>query len=380
MEANAGTPERWFSAVRARPRMAMFLPTATYVGTSLVILLASGPWAITAAGWDIYVGAVLWTILMLVIAVVFVRRAAKLELRPMNQNDGPGLVLTAKIVGYFFVVMSMRQLMIWQFFNPWEKLPMVFLVLLQVAVVEGTRLDDLGLHGWTWRNVSLAFTLAGLEFALLTGGVFVIYIAAYGWDVIDHIVLCISCQLYWASFPYQFLAVGFGEELFFRGYVYTRLRVHIARRRGDKTSFWGSVVITNVLFGLFHVPWYVGNWLAGDFSFDLEGCIFRVVGTTIMGASLTYLFEKTGSLAAPMLAHGFSNSIQPLVRLLGALPLQLPWGSVLLQYRYVLIGLALLAIYIVFTKWYVQKTGGRERSPPWLLEGGQHSKVGESGW
>jgi membrane protease YdiL (CAAX protease family) len=244
-------------------------------------------------------------------------------------------------------------------------------------VVEGTRPDDLGLHGWNWRNVALAFILAGFEFVLLTCGVIAIYIAAYGMDVIDNIVLCISCQLYWASFPYQFLAVGFGEELFFRGYVYTRLRVHIAKNRGNKVSFWESMVITNILFGLFHVPWYIGNWLAGDFSFDLIGCIMRVATTATMGVGFTYIYEKTGSIAAPMLAHGFSNSIQPLVGFLGLLPPQLPWGFVLLQSRYLIIGIALLATYIAFTRWYVRRTVTRERAPPWMLEDGQ--RVKESG-
>ncbi|MEX2717725.1 MAG: lysostaphin resistance A-like protein [Candidatus Sigynarchaeota archaeon] len=352
------------------------MPTTTYIGTSLVILLASGPWTVATGGWDIYVGAVSWTMLMLVGAIVFVKKTSKVELARMVENDEPGRVLAAKVIGYFFIVLSMRQLMIWKFYNPWEKLPLVFLVLLQVAVVEGTRLDDVGLHGWRWRNISLAIILAGFEILLLNGGAIVVYILAYGPGVVQNLVPCWSCQLYWLSFPYQFLAVGFGEELFFRGYVYTRLRTSIAKKRGDKASFWSSIAITNVLFGVFHVPWYVGNWLAGDFSFDLDGCILRVAGTAVMGLGLTYLYEKTGSLVAPMLAHGFSNSIQPIAGLLGLLPPRLPWGTFLLQWDYVFIGIALVASYIAFTRWYVRKTGGRERSPPWLLDGEQSSEAG----
>jgi membrane protease YdiL (CAAX protease family) len=360
------SPESCMSNLRAHPWIARSLPSATYVGTSAVILLASGPWSVAAAGWDIYVGAVLWTMLMLAIAVVFVKRAARIGSKPMSHDGWPGLVLAAKIVGYFFVVLSVRQLMIWRFYNPWEKLPLVFLVLLQVSVVEGTRLDDLGLHGWGKRNVSLAAILAGFEVLFLTGGTVLAYIGSYGIGVVDNIVFCGSCQLYWLSFPYQFLAVGFSEELFFRGYVYTRLRVHIAKDLGDKASFWGALAITNVLFGLFHVPWYVGNWFAGDFSFDLAGCLLRVAGTAVMGVGLTYLYEKTGSLAAPMLAHGFTNSIQPLVRLSGILPPLFPVFGLLLLLKYLLIGLMLLAVYVAFTRWYVRRTGGRDRTPPWL--------------
>ncbi|NMC06647.1 MAG: CPBP family intramembrane metalloprotease [Candidatus Lokiarchaeota archaeon] len=363
--------ERFFLAVRSRPWLARLLPSATYIGTSAVILLASGPWAVSAAGWDIYVGAVVWTVLMLVLAVVFVRKAARLDLQPLSQHEEPGIVLAAKIAGYFFVILSMRQLMIWQFYNPWEKLPLVFLVLLQVAVVEGTRLDDLGLRGWNKRIIALAAILAGFEIALLNVMVVLFHVGAYGPGIIGNLTMCCTCQLYWLSFPYQFLAVAFGEELFFRGYVYTKLRVHVAKRRGEKASFWGSIAITNVLFGLFHVPWYVGNWLAGDYSFDLEGCLLRVAGTAIMGVGLTYIYEKTGSLAAPMLAHGFSNSIQPLVRLTGVLPSILPGGRELLACDYILIGIALLAVYIAFTRWYVRRTGGPCRSPPGIADSGK---------
>jgi membrane protease YdiL (CAAX protease family) len=366
--------ERMISRVNSRPWFAKVLPSATYIGTSAVILLASGPWSVAAAGWVIYVGSVLWTMLMLVVAIAFVKGARKVELQPMNQKGEKGIWLAVKIVGYFFVVLSMRQLMIWQFYNPWEKLPLAFLVMLQVAVVERTRLDDLGLHGWGKRNVSLAVILAGFELMLLTGGFIMIYVAAYGWQVVDNIALCGLCQLYWLSFPYQFLAVGFGEELFFRGYVYTKIRVHLAKMRGDKSSFWSAMVITNVLFGLFHVPWYIGNWLAGDFSFDLVGCALRVAGTTTMGIGLTYLYEKTGSLAAPMLAHGFTNSIQPLVGTIGMLPTIFPGGEVLLQLRYIIIGIALLAVYIAFTRWYFRNTRGYARNPPWLVDSARHVK------
>ncbi|MBN2152541.1 MAG: CPBP family intramembrane metalloprotease [Candidatus Lokiarchaeota archaeon] len=368
--------ERLFRAARAHHRMATFLPTATYIGTSLVILAASGPWTVSAGGWEIYVGAVLWTLLLLVGAVVFIKKASTVELASMAENEDTGPVLAAKVIGYFLIVLAMRQLMIWKFYNPWEKLPLVFLVLLQVAVVEGTRLDDVGLHGWGWRNGSLALILAGVEIVLLNVGAILIYVIAYGIEVTGNFVPCLSCQLYWLSFPYQFLAVGFGEELFFRGYVYTRIRTHIAKRSGDKASYWGSMAITNALFGLFHVAWYVGNWLEGDFSFDLDGCIIRVAGTAVMGLGFTYLYEKTGSLVAPMLAHGFGNSIQPLVGLLGLLPPRLPWGTFVLQWDHVFIGIALFVAYIGFTRWFVRVTGGRHRPPPWLVGGEQRFEAG----
>ncbi|MHA1370401.1 MAG: CPBP family glutamic-type intramembrane protease, partial [Promethearchaeota archaeon] len=42
-------------------------------------------------------------------------------------------------------------------------------------------------------------------------------------------------------------------------------------------------------------------------------CLRRVISTGLMGLFLSYLYEKSGTIALPILVHGFSNSIQPLL-------------------------------------------------------------------
>ena len=125
------------------------------------------------------------------------------------------------------------------------------------------------------------------------------------------------------------------------------------------------MTITNVLFGLFHVPWYVGNWLAGDYSFDTIGCIQRVIVTGAMGVYFSYLYEKTGSLTAPMLVHGFSNSIEPFVAFLGPLIFPSELSVTFFEWRYVIAGLVAFPVYIAITRWLVRLTFKTGVSKPW---------------
>ena len=119
---------------------------------------------------------------------------------------------------------------------------------------EKRALKDVGMKDWTRDNILLSFLIAAAEFGMLVVGTFLFYLLFNASGEYD-LVVCGSCQLYWLSFPYQFLAVGFAEEIFFRGYIYTKLRLLFKKRHGETRSFILTMVITNVLFGLFHVPW-----------------------------------------------------------------------------------------------------------------------------
>ncbi|MGB5208943.1 MAG: CPBP family intramembrane glutamic endopeptidase [Gammaproteobacteria bacterium] len=89
--------------------------------------------------------------------------------------------------------------------------------------------------------------------------------------------------------------VGLLEEVFFRGYVQTRLNESLGkplRYRG--VSFGAGLLITAVIFGLMHpltasadtTPWAWALW------------------TTTVGVILGYLREKTGAAVTPAIVHG----------------------------------------------------------------------------
>ena len=80
------------------------------------------------------------------------------------------------------------------------------------------------------------------------------------------------------------------EELFFRGLFYPALR----RRMGP----WPAIVLNGAIFGILHFqPLFV-------------------LSLVLVGIVLAYLYEKTDSLAAPMIAHSLYNLVVILISLL----------------------------------------------------------------
>ncbi len=80
------------------------------------------------------------------------------------------------------------------------------------------------------------------------------------------------------------------EELFFRGLFYPALR----RRMGP----WPAIILNGTIFGILHLqPLFV-------------------LSLVLVGIVLAYLYEKTDSLAAPMIAHGLYNLVVILFSLL----------------------------------------------------------------
>jgi membrane protease YdiL (CAAX protease family) len=104
-----------------------------------------------------------------------------------------------------------------------------------------------------------------------------------------------SSYLTWVA--YQFLYVAVGEEIFFRGYVLSSLRLafdggrHTASQRMHGRD-WGAVLVSSALFAVAHCA--------------VQGKINA--GVTFMpGLVLGWLFARTGRLLAPVVFHGAAN-------------------------------------------------------------------------
>lgn len=76
------------------------------------------------------------------------------------------------------------------------------------------------------------------------------------------------------------------EELFFRGFMYAGLR--------RSMPIWPAALVSGAIFGSLH--------LAG-------GNVGVAIQLTVFGVILAYLYERTGSLWAPILAHALNNTI-----------------------------------------------------------------------
>jgi membrane protease YdiL (CAAX protease family) len=84
------------------------------------------------------------------------------------------------------------------------------------------------------------------------------------------------------------LVPGIWEELAFRGVVLSNLHRHF--------SPWGAVVISSVVFGLFHFS-NLGNW--DDFGSVVTG----VIAATTLGIGWGYVVIRTGSIVPAVLLH-----------------------------------------------------------------------------
>ncbi len=152
------------------------------------------------------------------------------------------------------------------------------------------------------KNILLGCIIALIDISVMTVFNVIIPLAVEGTGVLSNIGLFEISQF--ITFPWQLIAVGISEELFFRGYFFTKFR-----KTGK--SFWHSAVVTSVVFMIFHIPWLVS--VECIVCLDLPYIMWRVVNTFPFGLICCMLYEKTNSLTAPIVYHGFSNSLTTFV-------------------------------------------------------------------
>jgi len=100
-----------------------------------------------------------------------------------------------------------------------------------------------------------------------------------------------------------FLGAGFGEEIFFRGYIQSRLNQAFGRPfRFMGVEFGLGLIMSSLLFGFIHVlnivDYFSGRW---DFAW------WWWPHTFVIGLFYGSLREKTGSILAGGVHHGLMD-------------------------------------------------------------------------
>ena len=111
-------------------------------------------------------------------------------------------------------------------------------------------------------------------------------------------------------FVWFFVFTGFAEELFFRGYVQSRLNEVFSKKYksilGVEYEWSQGTLITGLLFfGLPHILSAV-NPLTGRLTFGLS-TIVTVFFACFLGVILGVLREKTGDILLPTVLHGLTD-------------------------------------------------------------------------
>ena len=97
--------------------------------------------------------------------------------------------------------------------------------------------------------------------------------------------------------------VPLGEELFFRGYLHTRLLQHDATRwRLGRLSVSRAALVSGALFGALHILNYLWGGIPGPIP------VAAHLGfAAVYGVVAAELLDRTGGLFGPILLHAMIN-------------------------------------------------------------------------
>jgi len=193
----------------------------------------------------------------------------------------------------FVLAMTLRIPSALLFGKPYEKTPLIYLLILTILIIEGTDLSAFGFKTEGFGKAllyGLAFfaVLSGLTLAVSYGLVhaFTGQIPVQSFDITSSLL----------SMPFMTLCVGISEEGLFRGYMQT----HLERAYTTGTA----IFMQALLFGVWHFVWNLTPFSPIDM-------MWYIANTFFMGLVFGYFYSKTRNLVPLILAHGLWNSIPP---------------------------------------------------------------------
>ena len=109
-----------------------------------------------------------------------------------------------------------------------------------------------------------------------------------------------------------FFGAGFGEEVFFRGYIQSRINSSFGRPlRFLGVEFGLGLIVSSLMFGLVHVL-YTVDYFSGRFDFSWWWGIANFCAGLFFGC----MREKTGSILPGAIAHGLEDVLQEIPSLI----------------------------------------------------------------
>lgn len=171
----------------------------------------------------------------------------------------------------------------WFFLDQQLRLPAVYIIVLVLSAwhifQKGIDLKDLGFKkekytqwiGWTLLGVLGGIPAGAVEFYAI---------------VVEPASPAFQLKYFFRDLLYMILFVGLGEEVLFRGLIQSSLKSLMGR--------WWGIFLAAVIFAVMHLTWRSNIELAFTF------CVGLVFGI---------LYEKTGSLAGPIIMHGVGNTV-----------------------------------------------------------------------
>jgi len=137
---------------------------------------------------------------------------------------------------------------------------------------------------------AVGFTRRKLGQALLWGLGIGLLLAVAVWFTTEHKTAPFFLLQLAVGIPIWILIMSPFQEFFFRGWLQPRFQ--------DALGLWPGLIVTSISFALWHLcPPFEQAQIVPIMS------VFGMVFTTGMGLLLGYIFQRTGNIVAPWLAH-----------------------------------------------------------------------------
>ena len=235
---------------------------------------------------------VLLSVLLVIPIYMWCRTFCEKTAFPKEIDGRDRSVVLSWILALFVLALSVRVPSVLFFGMPYEKTPLIYLVILTILVIEKV---DVSAFGFKMKNIRKSLLFGFLFFLILDGlTLLIFYLLIYAFTG-QIPVQSYSILPFLLTMPFMTLCVGVSEEGLFRGYVQTHLEKHYTLKQ--------AILIQAILFGAWHFVW-------GLNPFDPVYMVSYVGFTFLIGLLFGYFYSKTRNLVPLVFAHGLYNSFQ----------------------------------------------------------------------
>lgn len=217
------------------------------------------------------------------------------KVTPIPFKDGDFRKDFYTLLFFFGLIMLVRFFGYWQDFVFAEKACTIALTISSIVLIDRSSTKYFGVQ---FRKPLIQILWVILAIAIIWIG-FVLY--RFGLPLIlgsqstGLVIELPTFDLNFFAYALTLLMWNFSEELFFRGYVLTKLE--------QSTNFWIALVISSALFGLYHVNYILSYQGTNPLGYILSYVLFCF----LFGFGMGLLYKLTKSIITTTLVHAFWN-------------------------------------------------------------------------
>jgi len=148
-----------------------FFPTILYFGLCAIILIFDfGIWIPGSTEYpQFYIMPILYSLILLIILIIFLNLYKKKKKLVEIEQDVDYKNTILLFVIYLGVIWVPRQFMIWKFGVTYEKIPLLYLIVTQIVLIEGLLLSEFGMKKESlFKNILLGCFIAFIDISIMT--------------------------------------------------------------------------------------------------------------------------------------------------------------------------------------------------------------------